>query len=224
MDDKELEQRFASIGAVHGYKDVEAKFAAFKDFRVKWVRNFKWISFQISDYLVDASEDVIDALADTIFRKIAGEQVQYPDVICDWFSDKNFSERKQQLYVRRYTGLRNALSGKAKSLTDSYRRLVDRGLVEPDEGVYLGWIDSSSSRCAANSSVLMKVIAVSSLLDKDDVSDDLLDYCVYAQMANIKMGFNKRATGRNLEYDAMLSRYPGRSDLESQMRVMNLHL
>lgn len=224
MIDKELTRLFALAGRASGYEDVTAEFAPFRDFKVRWTRNYKWISFEVSDYLSDAPPEVIRPLAETIFARIRGEKVAYPKEVSEWLCDPDFARRKQPLFVDRFVGLSISPKGKHRDLSESYGRLMDAGLVEEIPGLFMGWTRPGSDRTVGSVSVLMKVIAVSGNLDRPDVPQDLLDYCLYAQTAHLALGFNPSTERRGKAYDELLCRFPGRMEMEAALRRMSMHI
>lgn len=62
---------------------MKAEFSSFRDLKIKWVRIYKWIEFQVSDYLMRAPEGVIEGLARTIFSKILGTDKSYSDEVIE---------------------------------------------------------------------------------------------------------------------------------------------
>ncbi len=224
VDDDELTRCFREIGGGYGFEEVVADFAPFRDFKIRWSRSHRWAAFEVSDYLSDAPEDVVRALATTIFRRIRGEGGGYPREVVGWLTRDGFVESKQPVFVRRYVGLTTGTRGESKDLADSLARLLDAGLVADDPEVYVGWVKPGSGRSAGSSSVLMKVVAVNGLLDDDGVCDALVDYCLYAQLTHIGMGFSPGDGRRAAEFDRLLSEYPGRDRMESMLRQMRLRL
>lgn len=224
MEDSELTRIFTSAGRLSGYDDVTAKFAAFREFKIRWTRNYKWIAFEVSDYLSDAPTEVLRPLADTIFSRIRGERSEYPDTVTDWLCSPEFVRTKQPLFVERAVGLSKSPCGKHRDLSESYGRLVDAGLVEGDRDVFMGWTAPSRSRSVGTVSVLMKVMTISAALDSPDVPERLVDYCLYAQAAHLALGFNPGTDRRGKEYDGLLSRFPERTEMESLLRRMSLHI
>lgn len=219
MNNKTLTALFAAVGRRYGYEETTAEFAAFRDFKIKWTRSPRWISFEVSDYLSDAPERVMTSMAVTIFDRIKGEEAKaYDDEVSEWITSDEFVRSKQPLFVRRFRGLSRGTAGESRDLADSYERLIDCGLVERDPDVYIGWAGANRSLRVARSSVLMKVVAMSDLLDDEGVPEDVLDYCLYTQLAHIGMGFNPFSDRRGPEYDALLSRFPGRASMESYLR------
>ena len=69
-----LTRAMATAGARNGFEDVTAEFSAFRDFKLKWTRSYKWISFEVSDYLRNAPENVIRSLAETVYARMLRTQ------------------------------------------------------------------------------------------------------------------------------------------------------
>ena len=42
LEDMELTRCFGSAGRMRGFDEVNAKFAAFREFKVRWTRNYRW--------------------------------------------------------------------------------------------------------------------------------------------------------------------------------------
>lgn len=224
LDNNELTRLFAAAGARHGFDDVRAEFAAFQEFKVRWTRNYRWATFEVSDYLIDSPPEVMSALANTIFSKILGEDMPYPDIVCNWLTSEGFVRSKQQTYIRRFTGFMTDPSGRVRNLEESRRRLEDRGLLVRDPDAVIGWIKSGTSRAVGRSSILMKVVAISTTIDDDEVGEDLFDYCVFSQLARVGMGYDPVIKRRGAAYDAILSKYPDRKEMEYELRRLNLHI
>ena len=93
VSDEKLTQIFSRVGRRYGYDEVEAKFSPFADFKVKWVRNCKWISFEVSDYLDRAPDDVLEDLAETMFEKISGNKTEYSESFVRYLNER--AEEKQ---------------------------------------------------------------------------------------------------------------------------------
>ena len=58
----------------------------------------------------------------------------------------------------------------------------------------------------------------------DDVPDEVMDYCLYSQLAHVGMGFNRNGESRGSQYDALLSRFPDRAEMDSALRRFNMHI
>ena len=225
VDNSRLTELFTEVGSRHGYREVEATYTAFRDMKLKWCRSYNWIQFDVSDYLIDAPEDVIGSIADTIFRKIKGDsEAHYDERVTAWLTSPEFVRSRQPTYVSRCRGLTLSPKGDVRDLEESYGRIVDMGLMKRDPDVYLGWGPAGSGRHSGFSSVLMKVVNMSSVLDDGEIPELLLDYCLYAQLAHIMMGFDPFSGSRFEEYDELLRRFPERDRAEALLRQHGIKL
>ncbi len=223
--DKLLTSVFADVGGRFGYGDVEAVFTAFRDFKVKWSRSYRWARFDVSDYLSDAPEEVLRSIAETLFGRIRGDEgVGYGEEVCNWVSSPEFVAEKQPVYVNRCRGVSRTTKGSCRDLRDSYDRLVGMGLVERDPLMYMGWGVPTQGRYVGRSSTLMRVVVMSTILDTEEVPEDLLDFCLYSQLIHVIMGFNPYPDGREEEYDEMLSRFPDRAGMEDLMAKLSIRM
>ena len=222
MDNDRLSALFAEAGRDNGFEQITAEFATYKDFKIRWLRAYKWIEFQVSDYLSTAPEEVIAEMADTVFRKIRGEKGPYTQRVCDWLSSEEFVRTNQPTFLRRSRGLSEGTVGNVRDLEEAYQRLIDRGLVERDPSLVILWKAGGQPSRVGAASVLMRVVTMSSSLDRETVPDEVVDYCLYAEIANIMVGFGKHGQERRDAYASILERYPGRDDIELRMRRLCL--
>lgn len=70
-----LTRAMATAGARNGFEDVMEEFSTFRDFKLKWTRSYRWISFEVSDYPRNAPQSVIKSLAETIYARIGGQNI-----------------------------------------------------------------------------------------------------------------------------------------------------
>lgn len=113
MEQHELKQIAETVGKEYGYETIDAEFSAFADFKVRWERGSKWISIMVSDYLSEAPSDIIEQLMVTIFRKIRGEQVGYPQDVKTYLDSEDFLGTAIPLYRHRkcLEGMPDGMSG-----------------------------------------------------------------------------------------------------------------
>ncbi len=141
-----LTMAMATAGARNGFEDVTAEFSAFRDFKLKWTRSYKWISFEVSDYLRNAPQNVIESLAETIYAKIGGaEKTPYSENVCEYLNSERFLRDNQDLSLKRFRGISQTPCGENVDLTEAYIRLVVSGLVERDPRLVIRWGPSSRS-------------------------------------------------------------------------------
>ena len=219
-----LNRAMRNAGIRNGFDEIQAEFSAFRDFKLKWTRSYKWISFEVSDYLRNAPEHVMQSLAETVFARIRGEdRTAYSEEVCDYLNSQEFLEENQGMYLKRFRGISDSTKGESIDLLDSYRRLVERGLVEYDPKLVIRWSNSEDrSRKAGRSSVLMRTIVMNPVLDSEEISEDALDYALYSQICHVSLGFGPTRENDAQRYEAMLGKYPNRVQAETELRRLGL--
>ncbi len=212
----------AEVGKEFGYKEVSAEFTAFRDFKIRWSRNSHWAEFQVSDYLENAPEDILRELAEVIFRKIKGEmEADYPESVRDWMTTPEFVRNHRPTYLRRYIGLSEGTQGKNLDLAESYDRLVESGLLERDDDLCIRW-GRQSSKTPGRSSVLMKVVAINDILDREDMYEDAIDYALYSEITKANYGFNP---GRGQESpNDILARFRNHEDAIFRLAALGVRV
>lgn len=208
MTDGELEQLVAGMAEEYGFGTSEAEFAEFEDFKVKWTRSFGWILLQVSDYIADAPEKIIEVLMRTVFRRITGEQVPYPKELRDWIASERFLEGSRPMYLERHTEFSQMMAGNHRDLAESYGRLVSRGLLERDPGLVIGWADMARSRRIGTASIVMRTAMVSRRLDSEMVEDEAFDYALYNLVCQAESGLTDESMSRRERIEARLAEYP----------------
>lgn len=213
----------ALVGRANGYDDIQAEFSPFRDFKLKWIRSYKWISFEISDYLQDAPEEVVASLFRTVFKRLADEKTSYEETLSDYITTEDFVRRSQPVFIRRHRGLSTDADDVAW-VEESIDRLREKGLTVP-EGLAVG-VAEARMRQVGRSSTLMRTVIMNDACR--DLSEDARDYAVWTQVAHVSMGFDRNfgagAGGRAEEYDALLSQYPDRASQESELRNAALYI
>ena len=206
-----LNRAMRNAGIRNGFDDIQAEFSAFRDFKLKWTRPYKWISFEVSDYLRNAPENVMQSLAETVFARIRGEcRTSYSEEVCDYLNSGEFLEENQGMFLKRFRGISESARGES-------------GLVEYDPDLVIRWnsIDDRS-RKVGRSSVLMRTVVMNPALDSEDVSEDALDYALYSQICHVNLGFGPTRENDAERYEAMLSGYPDRTRAETELRHVHL--
>jgi len=220
-----LTTAFRSVGKEYGYDSVSADYESFKEFKVKWRRSCGWIEFEASDYLKDAPEDVLKGVAETIFSRISRmEQRRYSDTMLEWMTSKDFVKKKQPTYLRRSRNLTGTQVGKHVDLGESYKRLIDMGLVSYDEDLVISWTRQPNIKRIGYCSVLMKVIAISSLFDTPSIPTLVSDYILYHELIHLNRGFDPFNQKHDTDFHALESLYKERDEAETWLKKLRLHL
>ena len=186
---------------------ISAEFAPFRDLKVRWTRTFGAADFSVSDYLQDAPMEVVEGIARTIFSKIANaDSDRYPKETEEWLTSEEFRDLNQRIYIERSRTISDADTTR---LEDSYQRLMDDGLVKPIDDLKLFWTEENRSDSnPGQSSALMRVVIMNARLNSSEVPDDVLDYCLLKQLANINVDFGTEMLERKNEVETMISMFP----------------
>jgi hypothetical protein len=218
-----LRTKFKEVGREYGFDKVEAEFVAFKEFKVRWQRSYRWADFKVSDYLADAPPEVIEGLCNSLFSKITGDDEGYSEEMCRWITAPEFSECKQPVYLKRSRNLTRSSKGETKDLESAYDRLIELGLVKKDPYVHLSWTKESNVRKIGHCSVLMKVITISNILDSDMIPDFVLDYCLYHELCHLMIGFDPSAKAHGEEFSNLEARYPQKDEANDWLKKLCLY-
>ncbi|MBE6522081.1 MAG: hypothetical protein E7Z62_02990 [Thermoplasmata archaeon] len=208
---EELNLTFQKVGNDFGFENVEAEFSPFRDLKVKWIRTCDFANFSVSDYLKEAPEDVVKGIAKTIFSRIlAEEELDYPECAKEWLTSQEFRDLNQEKYIERSRNLAVSDENEDEKLWDAYHRIVDAGLVEEINGLKLFWSKEESESKAGQSSCLMRVVIMNRKLLNDNVPEEVLDYCLLHEIANISLDFGLDFVERKKEVEDLLATCPGR--------------
>ena len=220
-----LTRAMATAGARNGFDDVKAEFSAFRDFKLKWTRTSKWISFEVSDYLRNAPESVIRSLAETVFARIGGEDgKEYSEEVCEYLSSQGFLRDNQELFLKRIRGISQTTCGENVDLAEAYGRLINKGIVERDPNLVIRWRSESSSKAIVHSSILMKTIIINQKLDIEDISENTLDYALYTQICRVNLGFNETQKNNAKKYELIIAKFPEREKAINELIELGIIL
>ena len=219
-----LTRAMTVAGTRNGFEEIQAEFSPFRDFKLRWTRSYKWISFEVSDYLRNAPENIIRSLAETVYARMLGnEKSAYSQDVCDYLNSDGFLRENQNLYLKRIRGLSPTAMGENVDLGESYARLTEKGLVTNDPRIVIRWTGDRSRKIGL-SSVIMKTIAMNSVLDTEDLSENAVDYALYSQICHVNLGFGPTRENDSERYEAMLSAYPDRAEAEMELRNLGLRI
>lgn len=90
------------IGQKYGYDDVTVEVTAFADFKMKWTRSVRRISFEVSDYMCGAPNEVVADLFDKVFAQIGGQLRDYSPRLKQWLTAKGFATAHRRTFLARH--------------------------------------------------------------------------------------------------------------------------
>ena len=187
MDMTAVREMFATVGREYGYEDVEVDFVPYRDMKVRWQRTTEWISFSVSDYLMNAPTLVLEDFARLLFKKIAGEKADWSDRFRVYICDGGFVEKNRPLLLKRFKGVKPAGEYGSRSLEDSIDRLIAEGLISDVDDIAFRY--ASGMHRASHVSVVMRTVIISDRLDSEDVPEYVLDAQVYKGICQVMAGF-----------------------------------
>ena len=225
IEERKLVNAFRTVGKEYGYDSVTAEFSEYKEFKIKWRRSCGWAEFEVSDYMADAPPEVMEGMAETIFSRITRKaRKNYPKKMLDWISSEEFVKAKQPLYLMRSHNLTGTPVGQHADLRESYERLVKTGLVPRYENLAITWTKQPTARRVGFCSVLMKVIIISSELDRPEVPAFVLDYVLYHELIHLMHGFDPFGQRHNADFQSLEKLYPKHEEAEEWLKKMRLAL
>lgn len=205
--DEILNETFKKVGNDFGC-DTSAEFAAYRDFKIRWQRSYRWAEFQVSDYLRDAPVEVLESLARTIFTKIQGDECSYSDKVIEWLTAPEFVDTIQPMFIERDRRI-SFDDGEHKDLEESLNRLRENGFIGDTKKMKIFWSKEPTETKGAWSSMLMRVVTVNKALDSDDVPDEILDAVILKEVATIECDFFLSPMNRKKTIDDRMKLYPG---------------
>lgn len=223
MSECDIQEIFSSVGKDYGFRSVTAAFSPENDLKVCWMRTGPTIDFWVSDYLESAPEDILESVAEAIYRKIRGSgDDSYPERVVEFLISRDFAKENRESYLQRKGGVSTDRIGRHQDLDASYRRLVRRGLVEREDDLVIGWVPLGTKKDVGNSSVLMRTALLNRRLDNPFMDDDLIDYCLFTQITFVQMGFYQDSRERRERLEELIGSYPHHERYESALRDMGL--
>jgi len=188
--DRLLQECFVQAGAEHGFTDVSASWERFKEFKATWKRRSASAELRITDYMKDSGTELISDLARGIFGRIGkgGSREIYSERLKQHFLSPEFIQRNQPLYLKRSRNLAYCQKGRAHDLQGLQEDLLDLGLVRRAPHTYLTWTKGENRQRVGYCSVIMRVVAVSRVLDRIDVPSYVPSYVLYHELLHLENG------------------------------------
>ena len=169
---------FKTVGANYKFENVQAEFEAFTDVKVRWQRSYDWADFRVSDYLMDAPDSVLSALAQSLFEKIRGDKGDLSEEFKGYVSSLDFTKAHRDVYLARIDA----------HITDKYDGLM-KSIIER-EGKKVEGIVVATNEVAnrPHCSVLMRTLVLPSFFE--DAPDYVLDFVFTHYLTIFEGGYN----------------------------------
>jgi len=220
MKDREtMEAAFQQVGRRFGFDQIEASYYPFKEFKTTWERMGSEVTFKVTDYLQGAGDDIHQDFATCLFTRIQRQRREvYTPKVRDFLRSEGFVRMNQEKYLRRSRNLTLSSFGTVYDLEVLLGSLRRKGLVEDGTGTFLSWTDKPNRFRMGYCSVLMKVVAISSALDRADVPDYVAEYVLYHEMLHLKMGTDSLRSYHDADFKREERRYPRWREAENWLK------
>lgn len=141
--------------------------------------------------------------------RICGEEPRdYSGRMVEWLTSHGFRASNQEKYVECSRSI-DIDPENTDRLWEAYYRLVDEGLIPEIDDLRLFWSKSESVSKAGQSSCLMRVVIMNKRLLDKKVPEDVLDYCLLHELANITIPFGLDNIERKKEVNEMTNGFVG---------------
>lgn len=216
----ELTDVFISLGREHGYDDVVAEFAPFKEFKSTWRRLGSSVRFQISDYMVGADHGALEDYAASLYERLSRRSRKsiYTPRLTSWLTSRDFLSRNQALYLERSRNLSLDHRGRVYDLQEAYLSLRDQGLVRACPDAVFNWTVRDNRRKVGYCSVLMKVVAISSIMDSEKVPPFVSEYVLYHELLHLQDGLRPGSRCHDRDFHERERLHPRWKESEEWLR------
>jgi len=208
--DMMIGELFRSVGREHGYDNIEARFYPFKEFKSTWCRSGQRAEFRVSDYLRWAGDSVLEDFARCLFSRISNRwrREVYTERLRTWLQSDEFILRNRPTYLERSRNLSLSPVGRVLDLCEMRASLREKGLIEDSSDAFLSWTVSDNVHRVGYCSVIMRVIAVSSVLDTLSIPGYVAEYVLYHEILHLESGRGSFSAGHDREFRAREKMYP----------------
>ncbi|MDD1771547.1 MAG: hypothetical protein LUQ09_01355 [Methanomassiliicoccales archaeon] len=214
-----LQDCFFRVGAEHGFHDVQTSWEKFKEFKATWKRCSNTAELHITDYMKGSDPELITDLARGIFGRMGRGGVRdiYSEKLRQHFVSHEFIQRNQPLYLKRSRNLAYRQKGQVHDLEALYDDLLDTGLVTKVPNSYLTWTKSGNRQRIGYCSVIMRVVAISSALDRKEVPSFVPGYVLYHELLHLENGL-RFGSYHDREFRAKEAMHPYHNEAERWLR------
>ncbi|AIZ56338.1 hypothetical protein Mpt1_c04450 [Candidatus Methanoplasma termitum] len=221
-DDERLFDLISPIVSENGLDLRNAAFFGPKEFQATWKRSGNMIDIRISDYLIDAPDDVIADFSKTVIGTIKKKRPTYGRTYLDWVRSDEYIDSKRKIYLRRSRNLTGSPEGNERNLIESLDRLLDSGLLDPGSigNSFFSWTKIPNVRKFGFCSPMMRVVGISCLLDDVSIPEFVLDYVVYHEALHLKQGYRPGQRSHSKEFRQQERKYPKYEEAEKYLKAL----
>ena len=209
-DNERLNRTIKEIASKYNIETGESEFCKFTKIKyVRYVTGNRHV-FKISDYLVKAPDDVLEAYVETMITNIFRKNKYYPSKVMDWLLSDEFLISCRPIRLQRSKNISGNTVGKARDLGESLDRLMDMGLVKESDldGAYYTWTSRPNYRKVGECDILFRTVTISCALDSEKVPEKVLDYVVYHETVHLRRGYRPGEAAHGRKFKELENLYP----------------
>ncbi|MBM4236978.1 MAG: M48 family metallopeptidase [Euryarchaeota archaeon] len=222
-NDKRLEKALESIGKDYGFEGIQARFYPFKELKSTWLRSGYRAEFRVSDYLETADDGILVDFGHSLLTRASrrNRRERYSEKLRSWLRSPPFIEANRPTYLDRSRNLSLSAEGGAYDLNEIRLALKDRGLINDSSDAFISWTVKDNRHRVGYCSVLMKVIAVSSVLDSESVPPFVPEYVLYHELLHLETSEDCLTAGHGAAFRARERLYPGWREAEEWLKRLS---
>jgi len=189
--DSRLTAMATAAGREHGLQRVDGFFVFSKEFGFRWTQQGRQLDLLVSDYLQDAPDAALSDFVTGTVGYICSKQSRFGPAYLAYVTSDTYILAKRPVYLRRSRNLTCTDQGVTRNLCDAAQRIMDLGLIGPHDldNAFLSWTAAPTFRRLGYCSTMMRVVAISSAFDNENVPEYALDYVVYHECLHLRQGY-----------------------------------
>lgn len=180
--DNILRDAFDEHGSRLGMR-IDAEYSPFKEFKTSWKRCGDLAEVSVTDYMKRADTEVKSDLANSIVQRLQGHGNDiFTPTLVNYLRSDEFLQRNQPLYLKRSRNLKRSSRGRVYDLQELYEELLSEGHVCEVPYINFTWTTKPNYKRVGYTSVVFRVVAVSSALDSEDMPRDVAKFVLFHEL------------------------------------------
>jgi len=179
-----LRDAFASVSRRLELADVGAEFFPYSELKHTWKSNGGALSFKISDYMMDAPEEVLESLAWYLLCRATGREC--PKIratrYLNYARSGELWEPKKDLYMRRSRSLTFVPRGAARDLREVFDYVNSFYFSGKIQNPILAWASESPRRRLGFYLAPLNLLAANRVMDSERVPRYVLEFVVFHEL------------------------------------------
>ena len=177
-------ERFLAVSKRLWKGDVSVSFFPYAELKHTWSVERDRIEFRLSDYVIDAPEDVIESLAWYLACKAThtrcddGRKARY----IDYVRSREFWKRKKDQYLKRAKGLSKGPQGRVRDLGSVFEYVNGCYFSGTVARPILVWTSETPGRRLGYYFEPLNLLAINSVMDSEEVPRYVLEFVVYHEL------------------------------------------